>query len=46
MLKIIQGDAPGTPSFFNRSHDAVIRVYDDAGNVIETREHVGDFRQW
>jgi hypothetical protein len=24
--------------FFNRSHDAVIRVYDEAGNVIETHE--------
>jgi len=23
----------------SRSHDAVIRVYDDAGNVIETHEH-------
>jgi hypothetical protein len=23
----------------------VIRVYDDAGNVIETREHQGDFRE-
>jgi hypothetical protein len=22
-----------------RSHDAVIRVYDEAGNVIETHEH-------
>jgi hypothetical protein len=29
---------------FSRSHDAVIRVYDDAGNVIETHEHKGDFR--
>ena len=28
-----------------RSHDAVIRVYDDAGNVIETHEHKGDFRE-
>jgi len=28
-----------TPSS-SRSHDAVIRVYDDAGNVIETHEHV------
>jgi hypothetical protein len=28
----------------SRSHDAVIRVYDDAGNVIETHEHVGEFR--
>jgi len=29
----------------SRSHDAVIRVYDDAGNVIETHEHVGDFKE-
>jgi hypothetical protein len=29
----------------SRSHDAVIRVYDDVGNVIETHEHVGDFRE-
>jgi hypothetical protein len=28
----------------SRSHDAVIRVYDDAGNVIETHEHTGDFK--
>jgi hypothetical protein len=25
----------------SRSHDAVIRVYDDAGNVIETQKHKG-----
>src|SRR6266700_2258633 len=25
--------------FFSRSHDAVIRVYNDAGNMIETHEH-------
>ena len=25
----------------SRSHDAVIRVYDDAGNAIETHEHKG-----
>jgi hypothetical protein len=30
---------------FSRSHDAVIRVYDEAGNVIETREHAGDFKE-
>jgi hypothetical protein len=29
--------------FFSRSHDAVIRVYDEAGNVIETHEHAGEF---
>ena len=32
-------------NFRSRSHD-VIRVYDDAGNVIETHEHKGDFREW
>src|SRR5215468_4322694 len=30
----------------SRSHDAVIRVCDDAGNVIETHEHKGDFKEW
>jgi hypothetical protein len=24
----------------------VIRVYDEAGNVIETHEHAGDFKAW
>jgi hypothetical protein len=28
------------------SHDAVIHAYDDAGNVIETHEHAGDFKEW
>src|SRR5262245_5999997 len=28
--------------FFSRSHDAVIRVYDEAGNVIETQAQTGD----
>jgi hypothetical protein len=28
---------------FRRSHDAVSRVYDESGNVIETHEHAGDF---
>ena len=27
-------------------HDAMIRVYDAAGNVIETHEHKGDFKEW
>ena len=31
--------------FFSRAHDAVIRVYDDAGNVIETHQHKGNFRE-
>ena len=29
--------------FYSRSHDAVIRVYDAAGNVIEAHKHAGDF---
>jgi hypothetical protein len=32
--------------FYSRSHDAVIRVYDEAGNVIATHEHAGDFKEW
>ena len=32
--------------FNSRSHDAVIRVYDRAGNVIETHEQIGDFKDW
>jgi len=26
--------------------DAVIRVYDKTGNVIETHEHAGEFKEW
>jgi hypothetical protein len=32
-------------SIYPCSHDAVIRVYDEAGNVIETRQHAGDFKE-
>jgi hypothetical protein len=28
-----------------RSYDAVIRVYDEAGNVIETHEQAGEFKE-
>ncbi len=38
-------NAIGYAKFFSRSHDAVIRVYDEAGNVIETHEHAGDFKE-
>jgi hypothetical protein len=30
----------------SRSHTAVIRVYDDSGNIIETHAHAGDFTEW
>jgi hypothetical protein len=29
----------------SRSNDTVIRVYDEAGNVIETHKHKGDFKK-
>ena len=32
--------------FNSGSHDAVIRVYDDTGNVIETEEEAGDFKEF
>jgi hypothetical protein len=38
------GYAIGYARFFSRSRHAVIRVYDEAGNVIETHEHKGEFR--
>ena len=30
--------------FYSRSHDAVIRVYDEADNVIQTHEQAGEFQ--
>jgi hypothetical protein len=39
-------DAVGYAKFYSGSHDAVIRVYDAAGNVIETQEHAGQFKGW
>jgi hypothetical protein len=39
-------DAVSYAKFFSRSHDAVIRVYDEAGKKIEMREHKGDFKEW
>jgi hypothetical protein len=38
-------NAIGYAQFYSRSHDAVIRVYDEAGKVIETHEHAGDFKE-
>jgi hypothetical protein len=38
-------DAISHAKLYSRSHDAVIRVYDEAGNVIETQEHAGEFKE-
>jgi len=35
-----------TPRARWRSHRAVIRVYDAAGNVIESHEHKGEFKEF
>jgi hypothetical protein len=37
-------NAIGYAKFRSCSHHAEIRVYDAAGNVIETHEHAGDFK--
>jgi len=39
-------NAIGYAKFYSRSHPAVIRVYDEAGNVIATHEHAGEFKEW
>jgi hypothetical protein len=39
-------DAIDHAKFFSRSHDTVIRVYDDAGNIIETHKHPGNFKEF
>ena len=39
-------NAIGYAMHYSRSHDAVIRVFNDAGNVIETHERKGDFREF
>ena len=38
-------NAVGYAKFFSRSHNAVIRVYDEAGNVIETHERAGSSKR-
>jgi hypothetical protein len=38
-------NAIGYAKFRSRSHDAVIRVFDKAGNVIETHDRKGEFKE-
>jgi hypothetical protein len=40
-----RSDAIDYAKFYSRSRDALIRVYDDVGNVIETHEHKGEFKE-
>jgi hypothetical protein len=39
-------NAIGYAQHRSRSHNAEIRVYDASGNVIETHEHKGEFKEW
>ena len=39
-------NAVGYAIHYSGSHDALIYVYDETGNVIETHEHKGDFKEW
>ena len=39
-------NAIGYAEHRSRSHDAVIRVFDESSNMIETHEHKGDFKEW
>jgi hypothetical protein len=38
-------DAISNAKFRSRSHNAVIRVYDEAGDAIETHESAGEFNE-
>jgi hypothetical protein len=38
-------NAVGYAKFHSRSHDAVIRVYDAVGDVIDTHEYSGEFKK-
>jgi hypothetical protein len=38
-------NATGYAKFFSRSHDDIIRLYDEAGNVIDTHKHEGGFKE-
>lgn len=38
-------NAIGYAKHRSRSYDAVILVYDEAGNVIDTHEHKGEFKE-
>jgi hypothetical protein len=38
-------NAVGYATHRSQSHDALIRAYDEAGNVIETHQHAGEFKE-
>jgi hypothetical protein len=38
-------NAVGYAKFYSRSHAMILRVFDEAGNVIETHEQGGDLQE-
>ncbi len=38
-------NAIGYATFFSQSHPSIIRVFDESDDVIERREHTGDFKE-
>jgi hypothetical protein len=45
MASQTQSAMQSATQFYSQSHDAVIRVYDAAGNVVETHEQAGDSKE-
>ena len=39
-------DAVHHAKSYSQSHPVVIHFYDEAGNVIETHQHIGNFKEW
>ena len=39
-------NAIGYARFYRRAQSVVVRVYDSTGNLIETHEHKGGFKEW
>ena len=39
------GNAVGYAKFYSRSHDTVVRVFDLAGNLLDTQKQSGDFHE-
>jgi hypothetical protein len=44
-MALMRSNAIGYATHRSRAHDAVIRVYDQAGNVIETHEQTDKFKE-
>ena len=38
-------NAVGYAKFYSRSHDAVISLFDENGDLVETRQQTGDFKE-